>query len=84
MEGTKDIEIDEMVTGGPASRTRASDRIRGNFRNTPTRAHVHIDLIEEVLTVIKPPHTGSKTRSEWKTMGGGLRGAKTRGICIPR
>jgi hypothetical protein len=47
MECIEDMDIDEidkMVTAGPASRTRVSDRIRGIFRSTPTRPPIHIDL----------------------------------------
>ena len=77
MEGTEDIEIDEMVTGGPAF-----DRIRGIFHSTPTSAPVHIDLIEKVPAATKPPRTRPKTRGGRKTMGGGLRGPKTRGFAF--
>ncbi|XP_059434812.1 uncharacterized protein LOC132167799 [Corylus avellana] len=75
-----------MVTGGLASRTRTSDRIRGIFRSTPTRAPVHIDLTEEVPAGTQPSRTGPRTRgggTGWKAMGSGPRRAKMgRGFAI--
>ena len=82
MECTKDMDIDEMVTAGPVSRTRASDRIRGIFRRTLTRPLIHIDLIEEALAETNPPRTGPQTRggrTGRKTVGGEPRRAKTKG-----
>ncbi|KAE8125186.1 hypothetical protein FH972_020019 [Carpinus fangiana] len=82
MECTEDIEIAEIVTAGLASRTCASDRIRCIFRGTPTRPPIHIDLTEDAHAATKPPHTGPKTRggrTGRKTIGGGPRGATTRG-----
>jgi hypothetical protein len=89
MECTEDMdidELDEMVTAGPASRTRAADRIRGIFCSTCTRPPIHIELTEEPPTATNPLRTGPKTRgggTGLKTIGGGPRGARTRGICIP-
>ena len=76
------MKIDEMVTVGLASRTCASDRIRGIFRSTHTRPPIHIDLTKEASATTKPPRIGPKTRSGGtgrKTIGGGPRGATTRG-----
>ncbi|KAE8125099.1 hypothetical protein FH972_019934 [Carpinus fangiana] len=72
MEGTEDIEIDEMVTKGPASRTRASYRIRGIFHSTPTMPPVHIDLTKEVPAATKPPRRG----------GVSISGTGRGGLCI--
>jgi hypothetical protein len=82
MEDMDIDELDQMVTAGPSSRTRASDRIRGIFRSTCTRPPIHIDLTEEAPAATNPPRTGPKTRNGGtgrKTVGGGPRGARTRG-----
>jgi hypothetical protein len=82
MEDMDIDELDEMVTAGPSSRTRASDRIRVIFHSTGTRPPIHIDLTEEAPAATNPPRTGPKTRgggTRRKTVGGGPRGVRTRG-----
>ena len=86
MEDMDIDELDEMVTAGPSSRTRASDRIRGIFRSTGTRPPIHIDLTEEAPAATIPQRTGPKTRGGGtgrKTVGSGPKGLQLGGISIP-